>query len=89
MIKEKVFTQHLLATLVTLELFFSGCIGSPTPLCLSHLVCFRSTNSRVVARFSDVFSMFLRKVHSPDLPASGSRNSPVQKRSVSSCHRPL
>lgn len=34
----------------------------------SHLACFSGRNSRVVARFSDVFSMFLRKERRPDLP---------------------
>lgn len=33
----------------------------------SHLACFSGRNSRVVARFSDVFRYFLRKERCPDL----------------------
>lgn len=40
---------------------------STPPLSRSHLACFSGRNSRVVARFSDVFSMNLRKERRPDL----------------------
>lgn len=74
------------ATLATLKLFSSGFPPAPCYLrdsglnkarlffCLSHLVCFRSTNGRVPASLSDVFSTFRRKAHRPDLPAPDSED---------------
>lgn len=37
------------------------------PPSLPHLACFSGRNSRVAARFSDVFGVFLRKERRPDL----------------------